>query len=105
MSKTSDLGYQEASKTFQGVGNTFEEAHRDVREALSTEKPLQLSEACPTCHKLWVSGSLLPEPNRFDPYEALDAILRLSTPLREDDFGTLVHRVDALRAYITGMEQ
>ena len=79
----------------------------------STEKPPQLSEFCPTCHKQWVSGSLISE-NRFDPYEALDTIVESF----EDEGGPpgsvlipwniaslISDQVHALRAYITGMER
>lgn len=40
-----------------------------------------------------------PEPNRFDPYEALDQILETVHGL------TVENHVHALRAYITGMER
>ena len=54
------------------------------------------------------TASTFPDPNRFDPYEALDTILEamlrgvMATP---SDVAVVASRIDALRAYITGMER
>ena len=53
-----------------------------------------------------------PEPNRFDPFEALDTIENITLESRDTrvilgdgDLGVIQRRVLALRAYITGMER
>jgi len=112
-STTSEPGYVEPSGTGETsaasctlcgqTGITFP-------HTCNVEKPLQLSEFCPTCHKAWVSGSLISE-NRFEPFEALDTILQCASAIEAaeeighaaGDVATLHNQVYALRAYITGM--
>ena len=53
------------------------------------------------------AAEILDEPNRFDPFEALDLIEKIAgdEQTREEGVGTLLTQVHALRAYITGMER
>ena len=50
-------------------------------------------------HNCFANRDDPPEPNRFDPFEALDELLELS-PL-----AGVRRNVECLRAYITGIEQ
>ena len=102
MSKTSDTGgcvppSVTAEPTFVPV---------DQRQ----EKP------CPDCGKTWYSWaphSCYPvsdiykiEPNRFDPFEALDTILDQAHCAEEEyHMEKAIAAAHTLRAYITGMER
>ena len=47
------------------------------------------------------------EPNRFDPFEALDTIRSCAQEVEidHDDVQEIMRQLYALRAYITGMER
>ena len=60
------------------------------------------ADCCPECGGYVFNPETTP-PNRFDPFEALDTIEELVDG--EIDVWKISHHVDALRAYITGMER
>ena len=111
-SKTSDPGYPMPSVTSEGfhpglgsptmpdepIGGLERLAIEWNPDATSCHSCGQLNITFPhSCYP--VSDITKIEPNRFDPYEALDELLELS-PLA----GTR-RNVGLLRAYITGMEK
>lgn len=50
------------------------------------------------------SRCVIHSPNRFDPYEALDAVEKRLGRISTIHIGELLGHLHALRAYITGME-
>ena len=74
--------------------------------------PSEESVEVPSDAKALFHDKVQPYLNRFDPFEALDMIRKFTVASLEhdytiniDDLHTIEGRVEALRAYITGMEK
>ena len=102
------------------IGRNYVLKGNEIMSETPDESVEREEKPCPDCGKTWYSWvphSCYPvsdinkvEPNRFDPYEALDSIQAAGLEFHdavklEKPFKLITVQVLALRAYITGMER